>query len=319
MITGWIPDPVATSQLCEDLARHGHEPLFGAAYPKLNGFWGDLVHRGCTGVFLWEWEQDLLGHRTTTDYQLAGKDPGTCVSRGTHRAVQDSLGNAIRRGRIVGKPCEIAYEPIYGGGRVRIGRGQLGSGGGMVGAWAARYVREVGVVERGHYGPLDLTSSREDLATEWGMPGRGTPQEIESVSHPVKAIHLAMTVDNLMDCTAAQFGSAQCSTWLFGARDRNGMSRYAGPTAHCEAVRGVFVRQDGGFGFVRQQSWGENQPQGPQTLRYAGGEIQLPPGCYGVTVEDMQQVMQTGETWVIGYPETIRPAKASDFVKGTSV
>lgn len=316
MITGWVPNPQAVEEFCQSLADSGVKPRFGDSYPKLNGFWMGLVKRGATGVFLWEWEDDLLRKRTAVDMQAAGVDPGSCVSRATHRAAQDSHGMAIRRGRLVGKPVELCYETIYGGGRVKIGNGSLGWQGGMVGAWAARYVREVGVLPRGVYGSHDLTHSREDLAELWGRPRVGAPSELEAISHPVKAVHHVKTVDELADCTAAEFGSAMCSTWLFGDRNKKGMSTYAGPTAHCESIRGVFITMEGGLGFVRQQSWGPNSPQGPQKLQYAGGEIDLPPGCYGVYGEDLQQAMNTGETWAIGFAETLRSTSESEFTKG---
>jgi hypothetical protein len=313
--TGWVHRPADIDATCEYLAACGTPPAFGDGKPELAGHWSRLLKQGVTGVFLWEWEQPLLGKRTAVDFQMQGVDPGTCVSRGTYRACQDSYGTAIHKGLIVGRGTELAFEPIYGGSRVNVGKGALGNGGGSVGAWAARWVHDFGVTERGIYGQFDLTKPNERLAEWWGRPGVGVPSEFPR-GQLVAAVHMVKSVVELADAVSAGYGVAVCSQWMFGARDRMGFSRYAGPTAHCESIRGVFRTLKGGTGFVRQQSWGANNPTGPRTLHYSGGEIEMPEGCYAVYEEDQQSSMNTGESWAMGVASPFEVRKASEFVNG---
>lgn len=315
MITGWVNLPDEVDRVCESLAKSGHDPVFGSAKKELAGNWSRTLKSGVMGVFLWKWEQPVLGKRTAVDFQQAGIDPGTCVGRGMYRAIQDCLGNAVWKNQTVGRAVELAFEVLYGGGRVNIGKGRLGNNGGCVVAWAAEFAVRFGICERGRYGQIDLTKPNERLAELWGRPGVGVPRELMPELAPVKAAHQTRCVQDLADAVSAGYGAAQGTSWMFGNRDRKGFAKYSGPTAHCENVRGVFRTLEGGTGFVRQQSHGEQTPSGPSTLVYAGGEEPLPPGCYAVYEEDLQQAMNTGETWVMAEAE-FRPKKASDFVRG---
>lgn len=307
---GWVHSPRDIADTCEYFARIGPGPYASDQRPEIKGFWKRLVASGVKAVFLWEWEKKLLGKSLPADAQWAGQDPGSCVGRGTYRAIQDTHGTAILENRIVGVPALLCWETIYAGSRIRIGKGALGRSGGSMGAWAARYVHDFGVLPRGVYGAYDLTKSREDLGTAWSMPGFGTPQPLEQLSaqHRVPSAAFVRDTDELADSLAARFAGTCCSSHAFGPRDANGESRYAEETAHCEEWCGVYVRMDGSTGFVRRNSHSDATPQGPRVLRYDGDMIELPNGGYGITEASAAAAIKTGENWVFAPPQDIRGA-----------
>lgn len=300
--TGWINDPQAVRDYLDARTAAGAPAGIMAARPDLKGFWKRTVESGVFAVLLYQAEESLLGEYLPADFQKRG----TCVSRGTYRAIQTGYWDAIADRRITGKAERIAYEPIYGGSRVNIGKGAI-RGDGSVGAWAAQWVHDYGVVTRDKFGNIDLTKDSEDLAVKWGSPGVGVPNEIieAAADHRCDAYHVEDATD-LADVTAARYASAICSTHQQSdRRDENGECGYKGPTAHCEAIVGVYLRAswDGSpetiykhTGFVDQQSWG-NIPSGPDVLRFHKGTAKLREGAYGMPMRAMQARIKTGETW----------------------
>lgn len=300
--TGWISNPQAVAGYIRKRVDAGVPCAIGDARPDLKGFWPRLVQSGIFSVLLYEAEFSVLGEYLPADFQKRG----TCVGRGTYRAVQTGYWDAIAERRIHGIAEQIAYEPIYGGSRVNVGGGQLG-GDGSVGAWAAEWCHDFGVIPRGVYGEFDLTRDREDLAVKWGQRGVGVPQSLRaaSIGHKCDAYHVADAHD-LADVTAARYASAICSTHQQSDhRDANGECSYQGSTSHCEAIVGVYLRPswDGNqatiydhTGFVDQQSWGAT-PGGPDILRMHGSTAKLRQGAYGTPMPAMRKRIKTGETW----------------------
>ncbi len=300
--TGWIDNPQAVRDYIAARSAAGAPAGVMQARPDLSGHWRRTVESGVFAVLLYQAEESLLGHYLPADFQRRG----TCVSRGTYRAIQTGYWDAIVDRRISGKAERIAYEPIYGGARVNIGKGAIG-GDGAVGAWAAQWVHDYGVVERGKFGNIDLTKDSEDLAVKWGTRGVGVPNEIieAAAAHRCDAYNVE-DANDLADVTAARYASAICSTHQQAdRRDENGECAYKGPTAHCEAIVGVYLRAswDGNpetiydhTGFVDQQSWGST-PSGPDILRYHGGDAKLREGAYGTPMRSMRARIKTGETW----------------------
>lgn len=311
--TGWIDDPQAVQAYIAERAAAGDSCAIGDARPDLVGYWSRVVQSGVFAVLLFEAEKAVLGEYLPADSQRRG----TCVGRGTYRAAQTGYWDAIAERRIVAKAERIAYEPIYGGSRVQIGGGSL-SGDGSVGAWAAKWCHQYGIIPRGVYDGIDLTRDREDLAVEWGTRGRGVPRSIAALGngHECDAYHVTSPT-LLADVTAARYASAICSSHQQAdVRDSNGECGYKGPTAHCEAIVGVYMRRswDGNpatiyehTGFVDQQSWG-NIPSGPDTLRFYKGDAKLRQGAYGTPMSAMRKRLPTGETWAFrlrdGWRET---------------
>lgn len=297
-LLGCVIDERETDAVCQRLSDAGEVVSFAAGQSSLKGYGAGK------NVFLWRAEYELTG-------KLAGnisQRRGVCVARGTRTACRDSYYHAICYGDLLGDYIEIAFEPIYGGSRVNIGGGSLGRGDGSIGAWAAQWCHDFGLLKRGTYGGIDLTSEREDLAVSWGNPGVGVPTELQEASDSyVCDVHRADTVEDIRDGIAAGYGCAFCSQTLWqnpsagsnNRRDGDGMCRPAGSGGHCVAFRGVFVDRRGALCFVHQQSWGNDCPSGPNRIHTNDHqEIELPPGACGIFAEDVERPLRTGEAWL---------------------
>lgn len=276
----------------------GESVFFSESMAQYNGRWEYLKSRGVTGVFLWPDYQEI--RPLVPHFQRNG----TCVARGYHQAAQHSYYSVLTDGLQVGKPLEIAWEPIYPGSRVVIGKGRLGSESqeGSVGSWAAEWLAAPdgvgGLCPRGQYGSADLTRDNEPWAVAMSGPRDRMPQELLDAckQHTCRVKRLRNNTE-IADALASKYGVARCWSVLFGNRGPDGIARPASSGAHCQAVIGVFVCEDGEDGFVELQSWGPNNPGGPRTLRYAGGTIELPPGCYGVRAKHYVQAQQQDQWW----------------------
>jgi hypothetical protein len=210
-------------------------------------------------------------------------------------AVQHSYYNALATGVQIGEAAEIAWEPMYGGARVYVGGGRI-SGDGAIGAHASAFVAGLkggGICRRGRYGSADLTLDNEAWAVNNADRNDRFPPELmaELAKHTCRA-HRVRNNNEIADSIASKFGVARCWDTLFGNRDSNGFAKAASNGAHCQAVIGVFVMKDGRTGFVEINSWGSQLPRGPRTLKYAGGEITLPPGCYAVSEDEFRKAQQ---------------------------
>lgn len=266
----------------------GQSVLWRASATSFSGRWAQLQSLGVTGIFLFNRYQKF--RKLVPHWQKRG----TCVSRGFHQALQHSYLWSLAEFVAVGEPVEIAYEPIYAGSRVYIGKGQLGSSDGSVGSWAGEWLAKYGAAVRGKYGAADLSSDSESWAVEYGKPGRVMPASLmEHMAQHTCAVHRVESNDEIADAIASGFGVARCWDTLFGNRDANGMSKPANKGAHCQAIVGVFLQPSGKLGFVELQSWGPNMPSGPNVLQTAGGPVLLPAGCYGVDARDYLKAQQS--------------------------
>lgn len=271
---------------------YGYPATFGdnEETASFTGRWELLKSKGVTGVFLWErYEKfrSLVPH-----FQRAG----TCVGRGYHTAMEMSYYNALATGVQVGEGVELAWEPIYAGSRVYVGKGRL-TGEGSVGSWAAQWLAGTnnigGICRRGRYGTADLSLDNERWSVENSHRGDRLPPELlaELQKHTCR-VNRVRNNREIADALASKYAVARCWNTLFGNRNNDGFAFPASRGAHCQAIIGVFVMRNGGTGFVEINSWGSNNPRGPRVLKYAGGEITLPPGCYGVTEDSFLRAQQ---------------------------
>lgn len=212
-------------------------------------------------------------HKLHTFITGAGVSISNCVSMGAAYAV-----DAIKAVDIFIKKeteewiAETSTEDIYGGSRVQIGKGRIGTGDGSVGAWAAQYVNKYGALARQKYGNVDLTKYNSKVAKAWGMPGKGVPQELIPFckEHPVEVVSQVYTYAEVRDLISNGYAVTVASSQGFSSkRDSEGFARPEGSWQHQMSILGV----DDSYkrpGVLIQNSWGlwnsgpkrHNQPDG---------------------------------------------------------
>lgn len=274
----------------------GLQVEFRVANSQFNGRWEYLKSKGVMGIFLWDASTKFRPYRPHRQRR------GTCVSRGFHRALEMSYLHTLSGRLAVGLPVEIAYEPIYAGSRVIVGKGQI-SGDGSCGPWAGQWLAGIngvgGFCQRGVYGSADLTKDNETWAVNNADRGDRLPAELlaECQKHTC-AVHRVRSNDEIADSIASYFGVARCWDTLFGNRDQYGESVRSDTGAHCQAVIGVYVGRDGEDRFVEAQSWGDNMPSGPdEIVMKDGSKKKLPPGCYGVRFSEYRAAQARSKWW----------------------
>ena len=255
---GWIDDQDSVESVMNDLPF----PIFGDVWSDIKG-----SGKGKT-VLLYDIILKVAGYFPNR-IQLIGD----CISMGAAYAV-----DAIKAVDIFIKKeseewiAETSTEDIYGGSRIQIGKGRIGTGDGSVGAWAAQYVNKYGALARQKYGNIDLTKYNSKIAKQWGMPGKGTPQELIPFAkeHPVEVVSQVYTYAEVRDLIANGYAVTIASSQGFSSkRDAEGFARPEGTWQHQMSILGV----DDAYkrpGVLIQNSWGKwnsgpkrhNQPDG---------------------------------------------------------
>lgn len=326
---GWKDRPRDVARIVSGL----EQPVFGLAAVKCMA----TEHRD---VFFWEQgEQPLLGQVLKAHRQTIGD----CVSHGWGRGGQDVVymqvaGNLpqpkegaelpkrkkgkeaqtasldlsswsqpwwIPAGAGVDDPrLEIATEPIYAGSRVEIGGGRI-RGDGSVGAWAAKYVQEYGLLQRTVYDRFDLRTYSGSKAKEWGAPRAGVPDELEPIAKmfPIRTVSLVTTDDEAAAALYNMYPIPVCSGQGFTTtRDRNGFCDPKGSWAHCMVARGICMAKRGSnwvLAVVIQQSWGES-PSGPNKIELKTGRIvTLPQGCFLIEMDVFARMLRGRDSFAI--------------------
>lgn len=277
----------------------------------VDGAWQRLVERGVYGFFAGDFERELRGGKES---DVREQSRGTCCSQGVAGAAQDSITVRIAEfGGIGEHDIDICAETIYAIGRAITGRGSYGRADGLAVVHAAMGIHRYGLLRRGVYGEIDMSSPRESWGVDWGYSGK-IPQALLNASRPAGACQKVETDRELADTAASGFFGAMGSTHQFSdRRDANGMCSYQNPTAHCEQTSGVFLLPNWNgnpasayqyTGIVRRQSWA-GVPTGLDTLRHYGGTYKLRRGEYGITLRDAYAALKTMETWCCSPPDDL--------------
>lgn len=312
-LCGWneAESPYAVAEFRHALETEGQPSVFGDAKPELRGYWDRISRKGTDGIFLQDAEQELFGEFRPSFSQ--GR--GTCCAQSSARTLQDTICCAIRRGEVA-RGVEVSTEVDYGISRISIGKGRLGAGDGSTGAWCFQGHHDIGVVFRGVYGSIDISGPREDLAVQWGSPGRGVPAHLlaEAASHKTPACNYLESVDEIADALAAEYAVQLCCGRIRGQPDAKGYSRSEKNGGHATELCAVFLSESGEMCFVEQNSWGAFFGNG-LTLKYKGGEKRLRQGSYGVRADDIAQCLRSGgEAWCSSLPENLpRPSGLEDM------
>jgi len=281
---GWIDDPAAVR---ECIAAMDCRPFRATAAFT-------TVWTGPEDVLLWD------AARTTTGAVLPARDQksvGACVGFATASAIEYLLCAQIADGA-EDTYRDLAQEIIYGGSRVEIGGGRV-RGDGSVGAWAAKWVKDYGVVARGIHGRYDLRSYDEARCRAFGR--KGVPDELEPLAkeHPVRSVARVQSWEECLAAIRNRYPVVVCSSQGFTMeRDANGFCNPRGTWYHAMAVIGVRGGDRPG-GFLLN-SWGPDAHSGP---RYPDDA----PGCgFWVDAAVLDGMLKQGDSWsfsqAVGFP-----------------
>lgn len=282
----WVEDPEEVKRIAATLAQ----PVFGAT-PA-----GQVAEALPDEVFLWDGYRKLFDGRNPPPQD---QNPvGSCVSFGAARAFERSLSSQILQGDGF-EFRHVVEEMIYGGSRVEIGGGRI-RGDGSVGAWAAKFLTQFGVVPRGVYDRHDLTKYDPNRCRAWGRTGVPDELEPEAKRYPAGDCSQVMNAEQAKKALAQGYGIFICSSQGFTRqRDGNGVSRPQGRWMHCMACDGYKV-EGGRLYFHIENSWGPDYHVGPvgwgnpSTAGFwAAGDV-------------VDRMLQQGDSWAVsavkGFP-----------------
>lgn len=246
---GWVKD---ADQVAENLdpAR----TLHFAATPAGRAVMGD------GDVYLWQMVRKAAGRPAPWYPNVNQQSVGCCVGCGWKHSVDVCQAAQI----VQGKKAEwkpVSVEVIYGGSRVEVGGARL-SGDGSVGAWAAKWVREWGVVPMEKFPSVDLSTFSPTRARTFGRKGVSKDLEAIAKEHPVKNTALVKSFADVGRAIRQGYPVAVCSDQGFTMeRDKDGFARASGTWNHCMAIIGV--RGGARPGAFILNSWGDNAHTGP--------------------------------------------------------
>ena len=288
---GWSyrPDDIAAAH--DRMAAAGR--LVAGGNSSFSGAWDASVQRGGVTKFLACEVDPFRGEKA---YR---QSTGVCTSM-IYRAIQDCFNWDRVKFGCISRPVRIAFEPIFAGSRVAVGRGQLGMSDGSIGAWIAEWLATYGVIERGVYGGVDLSQPNEELAQYWGRPNVGVPKAVYSpgATHRLRA-HLCRSTSELADALACGMFGGICRSHYASRVDSEGFARFDNPGGHHTCIRGAFIDRRGNTRvFVEQQSHGSGVPDPRPIARTTEGDIELGDGAYCVREDDIARFIRSGEVWV---------------------
>jgi len=277
---GWVDNQPEVWKMMQAIENQGQKSLFASAAPEL------LVGDDDAPLFFWEAEKKILGRALPSWNQGS---VGSCVAFGWGRGCQDLMLWQVATGTTDKHPeHDVAAEPIYGGSRVEVGGGQIG-GDGSIGAWAAKWVKDWGVLLRKIYTvgnkTYDLSLYSESRCRQYGSYGCPDDLEPEARLHPVTSVAMVRNAAEAWAAVGAGKPVPVCSDRGFTTRLNQGFCEPSGTWNHCMLLRGRFIHPSRGKCFVIQNSWGGYlDGTGSDVIDVQGrGNVELPQGCFATT------------------------------------
>lgn len=287
---GWVDDQEAVTEIATSLEF----PFWGLT-PAAQVSMGALPDH----VFTWEVYEKITGKPWPSRNQ--GK-VGSCVSFGTSAAIEGVMSHEILRGEPEAM-MDLCQEVCYAGSRVEIGKNKIRpSSDGSIGAWAAEFSKQWGVIDRGIYGKHDLTQYNQERCRAWG--GTGVPDDLEPEvrKHPVKEVTLVRNWDSFKQALGQGYCVSICSSQGFSmTRDRDGHASPRGVWQHCMAGLGYKTGRREGAWICN--SWGPDAHTGPV------GEGNPPTCGFWADADVVDKMLRQGDSWafsgVQGFPARV--------------
>jgi hypothetical protein len=278
---GWSPELLDAEETRE----------IAASMPPLR-IAGDRDNSG-RNVRLWEFARlaNSGAHLPNTPQEV-----GDCVSWGAANAVNYLQAIQIYFEGKTHQFRKIFPPYIYGTSRVQIGKGRI-RGDGSVGAWAAKAVKEFGVL------PVDAEGVPEysgKVARDWGR--NGPPQKFltEGKKHLVQDVAQVESAAQMRDAICNGYPvtiASNFGTKTISQRDGRQVAKWNGSWAHQMCVIGYDGTGSQAYFYVLN-SWGPNAH--PKPLQ------DEPPGGFWITFEDADRIARQDDSWAFssfaGFP-----------------
>lgn len=307
---GYVPDPAFTERYVRSLPY----PNLGRDVPKL------MAAREKREVHLW----DPL-RKVKPSWERGAQGTGDCVSWGAEICSTLLLAQLACDGQGAFE-AEAATEAIYGGCRVEVNNGRcpLGRSPGASGSWAAKWLRDWGVLLRLDYSKItgnpehDLTVYDVQRADNWGVTGcggRNDKQALDDIArkHPIKEVSQVTSVEAAEAALLAGCPISIASGVGFeGRRNADGIIRRNGEWPHQMAVIGLRYTPMGEPLFRVVNSWGKSVA-GPDP----GVDWQAISDCsWWIIADDLRMIIRDDDTFtfskVAGFD--LPPFKWEDYV-----
>ena len=213
---------------------------------------------------------------------------GSCVAFGAAIACDALAAIEIVDHAMEKPPGRTDPMTIYWGSRVEVGRNRLW-GQGSVGAWAAKYLKDYGVLPQARYPAIDL--SKYDAGFCCGVNARlGVPYSLETIArqHPVKAYAQVNTFEEVAAAIENGYPVTVASNQGFSkARDAEGFARPQGSWGHQMCILGVRHDRPGA---LIANSWG---------AYYTGGPADMSPATKWVDANTVSHMLRAGDSFAL--------------------
>lgn len=269
--TGWIADPLAVEAVVKG---DGIKPV-----SEYIGSTGDRPTKTDLTVYL----QKAYGDK----WYLNQGTCGSCVAFGA--AIACDLLAAIQIVDHAMERPEGRTDPmsIYWGSRVEVGGNRLW-GQGSVGAWAAKWLKDYGVLPQAKYPEIDLSVYSSSVCC--GPHARsGVPDGLEAVArkHPVKSFAQVQSFEELARAIEAGYPVTIASNQGFSkARDSEGFARASGSWGHQMCCAGVRHDRPGA---LIVNSWGA----------YFTGECNISPAAFWADAQTIEHMLRQGDSFAL--------------------
>lgn len=234
--------------------------------------------------YLWDYVRQVLG----SDFHEL-QTTGTCASKAIQRAIVILMCVRIALQNMGEKfPGTPASEPIFGGGRIEIGKGRLGTYNprngahdGLVVGWGLDWVMKYGIIIREVYKDLmgvtlDLTKPDDQLAEKWGTPGVGVPDFLEPIAKlmPVEDAAPIKSVEEGRDAIyngEPLFGGSNMTPDPNRPRDSKGYIALPFGGGHATVFDGFNDQEE--WVFYNNASWYPVDGPNPDNFPVYGGKV----------------------------------------------